>query len=232
MQIFVGTSGWYYSWNEGGNFEWFVENSGLNAIELNASFYRFPFPSNIKSWSEKGKSLRWAIKVNKLITHVFKFSERAKETWKKFERLFKPLDDVIDFYLFQTPPNFLDKNKERVKEFFEFTGLKERFAFEPRHISWFKRENFRWAENLGLTWVSMDSPDFPKEVITTNGIVYLRMHGRTDWYSHYYYDDELMEVAEKILEITPEKVYVFFNNNHAMLENAKRMMEILIKKIG
>jgi len=38
MKIFVGTSGWSYSWNEGGNFDWFVENSNLNAVELNVSF--------------------------------------------------------------------------------------------------------------------------------------------------------------------------------------------------
>lgn len=226
MQIFVGTSGWYYSWNEGGNFEWFVRESGLNAVELNASFYRFPFPSHVKSWSEKGKDLRWAIKVNKFITHIFRFSEKAKGTWKKFERLFKPLDDVIDFYLFQTPPNFGDKHRERLEEFFKFTGLGERFAFEPRHISWFKKEHFKWAKSLGLTWVSMDSPDFPKDVINTNGAVYLRMHGRTEWYSHYYYDEELMDVVEKILKTNPEKIYVFFNNNHAMLENARMMEKI------
>ncbi len=229
MQIFVGTSGWYYSWNEGGSFEWFVKESDLNAVELNVSFYRFPFPSHIKSWSERGKNLRWAIKVNKFITHIFRFSEKAKNTWRKFERLFKPLDEFIDFYLFQTPPKFSDKEKGKVEEFFKFTRLKEKFAFEPRHISWFKKENFKWAKNLGLTWVSMDSPDFPKDIINTNSIVYLRIHGRAGWYSHYYYDEELIEIAERILKEKPEKIYVFFNNNHAMLENAKRMKQILGK---
>jgi uncharacterized protein YecE (DUF72 family) len=227
MQIFVGTSGWSYSWNEGGNFDWFVQNSNLNAIELNASFYRFPFPSHIKSWSKKGKNLRWAIKVNKIITHVFKFSEKAYDTWIKFKNLFKELDDIIDFYLFQTPPNFSDKNKDKIEKFIEFTNLKERFALEVREDSWFKKENYKWAKNLNITWVSMDSPSFPRDIINLNGIVYLRMHGRTDWYSHYYYDEELREVAEKIFKTEPLKVYVFFNNDHAMLENAQRMKRIL-----
>lgn len=30
MKIYVGTSGWLYSWNEGRSFEWYVENSKLN----------------------------------------------------------------------------------------------------------------------------------------------------------------------------------------------------------
>jgi uncharacterized protein YecE (DUF72 family) len=53
------------------------------------------------------------------------------------------------------------------------------------------------------------------------------MHGRTAWYSHYYTDEELEEVAQKIMKTNPERVYVFFNNNHAMLENARRMLQIM-----
>ncbi len=231
MQIFVGTSGWSYSWNEGGNFEWFVRESNLNAIELNASFYRFPFPSHINSWAKKTKNLRWAIKVNQLVTHVFKFSEKAYLTWEKFKNLFKPLEEFIDFYLFQTPPNFSDKNKDKIEKFIKFTNLKEKFAFEPREDSWFKKENYEWAKNLNITWVSMDAPVFPRDIINLNGIVYLRMHGRTEWYSHYYYDEELIEVAKRIIKTKPEKVYIFFNNNHSMLENAQRMKKILENQI-
>ncbi|RLI98826.1 MAG: DUF72 domain-containing protein, partial [Candidatus Aenigmatarchaeota archaeon] len=70
MQVFVGTSGWAYGWNPNG-FDWYIKNSGLNSVELNASFYRFPFPNQVKSWARKTKefnpSLRWSIKVNRLI---------------------------------------------------------------------------------------------------------------------------------------------------------------------
>ncbi|MEO0119416.1 MAG: DUF72 domain-containing protein, partial [candidate division WOR-3 bacterium] len=69
MEIYVGTSGWYYDWNLEGTFDWYLKNSKLNAVELNVSFYRFPFPNQVKSWANKGKSLRWAIKVSRIITH-------------------------------------------------------------------------------------------------------------------------------------------------------------------
>ncbi len=228
----VGTSGWAYSWNPDG-FDWYVQNSGLNAIELNASFYRFPFPNQVKSWALKTQKfnpdLRWSIKVNRLITHTFKFNERAFELWKRFESIFKPLEKNIDFYLFQLPPNLTPKFSSKLEEFVKKTKLEEKFALEVRNLDWFKEEWVEWARKLKITWVSVDSPDFPLEVYCSNKIVYERMHGRTAWYSHYYTNKELEEVKGKILRINPEKVYVFFNNDHAMLENARRMLELLTR---
>jgi len=233
MEVFIGTSGWMYDWNEEGTLEWYIKNSGLNSIELNMSFYRFPFPNQVKSWASKTKqlnpNLRWSVKVNRLITHVFKFNEKAFLLWKKFQTLFKPLEPNTDFYLFQLPPSLTSKFSEKLEDFIKKTKLEEKFALEVRNEDWFKEESIKWASKLGITWVSVDSPDFPLEVFSSNGIVYERMHGRTFWYSHYYTDEELKEVKEKILKLKPKKVYVYFNNNHAMLENAKRMRNIFSK---
>lgn len=226
-EVFVGTSGWLYSWNLNGSFDWFVRFSGLNAVELNMSFYRFPSPSMVRSWAVKGRGLRWAVKVNRLVTHTFRFGERAFELWERFHKLFSPLEPNIDFYLFQLPPSLTPKAAGKIGEFVTRTNLEERFALEVRNIKWFESAYVEWASRLGVTWVSVDSPDFPLDVFNTNGVVYERMHGRTAWYSHYYTVGELRDVAERILAAKPEKVYVFFNNNHAMLENARRMQKIL-----
>lgn len=228
MEVYVGTSGWLYSWNEDGTLDWYVRNSNLNAIELNMSFYRFPFPGAVKSWKAKGSGLRWAIKANRLITHQFKFNERALESWRRFRSIFEPMDHLIDFYLFQLPPSMKASSIERIGRFIKDSGLEGRFALEPRHVSWFNNSAVvSWASNIGITLVSVDSPDFPLEIFNTNGTVYVRMHGRTAWYSHYYTDYELMEVREKILDSGPRKVYIFFNNDTNMLENAQRMLFIL-----
>ncbi|MEM5834387.1 MAG: DUF72 domain-containing protein [Candidatus Aenigmatarchaeota archaeon] len=231
MEVFVGTSGWFYSWNPELSFDWYIKNSNLNAIELNASFYRFPFPNQVKSWAKKTREInpefRWAVKVNKTVTHTYKFNEKAFELWKRFKDLFKPLEKNIEFYLFQLPPSLTSKFSSKLEEFIKKTNLKERFALEVRNSDWFKEEWIEWARKLKITWVSVDSPDFPLEVYSSNKTVYERMHGRTAWYSHYYTDKELDEVKEKILSLNPEKVFVAFNNNHAMLENAQRMFELL-----
>jgi len=227
MEVFVGTSGWMYGWNEKQNLDWYVGNSGLNAVELNASFYRFPYPNNVKSWTIKGKDLRWSIKVHRLITHTFRFSERALDSWKRSEELFKPLEPNIDFYLFQLPPFITTSLATRLEEFIKKTGLGQKFALEVRNLTWFDKKWMKWASRLGITWVSVDCPDFPLDVVNANGMVYERMHGRHGWYTHYYTDEELKEVATKILEAKPNKAYVFFNNNHAMLDNSRKMLAML-----
>ncbi|MEM1943062.1 MAG: hypothetical protein QXO30_03050 [Candidatus Caldarchaeum sp.] len=58
MECFVGASGWFYSWNPDGSLDWFVRNPGLKAVELNMSFYRFPFPNMLRSWVVKVGGLR------------------------------------------------------------------------------------------------------------------------------------------------------------------------------
>lgn len=166
MEIFVGTSGWSYDWNDEGNLSWYAKNSGL--------------------WTIKGKNLRWIIKVNQLITH--KFSEKAFNLWKRFGNLFKPLDDLIDFYPFQLPPIISPKYSKRLEEFIKECKLGERFALEARNVEWFTDEWIKWASGLGIALVSVDSPEHPRKIFSSNEIVYVRMHGGQFWYSHYYED--------------------------------------------
>lgn len=229
MKIFVGTSGWAYPWNEGGNFAWYAQNSGLNSVELNASFYRFPYPNQVKGWAKRGKDFRWIIKVNRLVTHVYKFGGKALETWKRFRELFLPLDPYVDFYLFQMPPILTTASMERIGGFFSKTKLEGRFALEARRGEWFSGECVKWARELGLTFVSVDAPGLPNEIYKASDSVYLRMHGRTAWYSHNYSKGELGGVAKKILEKKPRRAYVMFNNDMDMLANAREMKKLLNK---
>jgi uncharacterized protein YecE (DUF72 family) len=226
LEVYVGTSGWYYPWNEGGSLDWYVAHSGLNAIELNSSFYRFPYPNVVNSWARKGRDLRWSVKVNRLITHTLKFSDRAVEVWERFHSLFKPLDHITDFYLFQLPPSTSPRSCGLIEGFIERTELNGRFALEARNIEWYEAEWAEWASSLGITLVSVDSPEFPLEVYNTSGSVYLRMHGRTEWYSHHYSDEELREVMKRIFNSKPDKAFIFFNNDHDMLVNSRKMLEL------
>lgn len=56
---------------------------------------------------------------------------------------------------------------------------------------------------------------------------FMRVHCRGGWYTHYYTPEELKGIAQKILETEQERVYLYFINDHAMLENARSMLEIL-----
>lgn len=231
MRVFVGTSGWLYDWNEEATLDWYVEFSGLNAVELNASFYRFPFPNQVKAWSRKSKHLRWSVKTHRSITHLRKLKLDALNTWVKFKELFKPLDDKVDFYLFQLSPNFSckDENLSSIERFYSSTALGRRFAIEFRHSSCFTESVAKWGEKLGITLVSIDAP-IARWIVASNSVVYMRLHGSTDWYGYEYSREELAEIGRRIIELGPETVYVFFNNDHWMLENARLMKNILERK--
>ena len=222
MKIFVGTSGWAYGWNIGGDLRWYVESSGLNAVELNASFYRFPFPNQIKGWAKIGQDLRWSIKVNRLITHVRKFN--SFETWKRFFELFSTLDELVDFYLFQLPPNITPRMWDKIKKFARATKLHERFALEPRNPEWFK--DTKTFEDEEITFVSVSAPGLPNDIFKTSDAVYLRMHGVDAWYSYCYSFQELSDFAARVAAAKPKRAYVFFNNDHDMLNNAREMKKI------
>jgi len=220
--MFVGTSGWSYGWNQGNSLEWYVQHSGLNAIELNMSFYRFPYPNMVKSWAAKGRGLAWVVKVHRSITHFQKLSSAASESFQRFKKLFSPLQDSIHYYLFQLPPSFTDI--DRLEQFICKAGSKK-LAIEFRQTSLFTDELRAWGKKHDVLLVSIDAPRLPTTIMSET-IIYERIHGRTGWYSHDYSDHELKEIKERILAGHPKKVYVFFNNNHAMLENAQRMYHL------
>lgn len=214
MEVYVGTSGWYYRWNKGRSLDWYVRNTPFRAIELNSSFYRYPKEEQVQSW--KKYELKWAVKVNRRITHLSKLS--SLEGWEEFRRLMEPLNPT--FYLFQLPPSFrrTEENLRRVEEFSRLLG--EKAVFEFRDREWYLE-----PPRLKSVISSVDSP--LGTFVVPGRIVYLRMHGRKRWYFHQYTEEELRGVAEEILSKKPEEVYVFFNNDLWMLENGIAMFNLL-----
>jgi uncharacterized protein YecE (DUF72 family) len=223
MEVFIGTSGWAYNWNEGKSLEWYVNHSGLNAIELNMSFYRFPYTNMVKSWSKKGKKLAWVIKVHRSITHFKKLSKQSYIIFKRFQDIFKPLEDLIHYYLLQLPPSF--NNLDVLDSFIDECQC-EKLCIEFRNQALFNNEIIQWGKKKDILIVSVDAPNMPRTIMSDR-IIYERIHGRTGWYSHDYTREELLDIKNKILSGNPEKVYVFFNNNHAMLENGRVMYDLL-----
>lgn len=88
-------------------------------------------------------------------------------------------------------------------------------------------ENIKWAKDLGLTLVSVDSPSLPRDIFSTTNNVYLRLHGRSQLYEHKYTLKELSEIARKLKNAGAKAIFTFFNNNHAMLANGQSLMTML-----
>lgn len=227
-RFFIGTSGWSYDWNPDG-LEWYASNSGMNAIELNASYYKFPLSDWVKRWS-KIDGLRWSVKVNKNITHMHRMNKNSYILFERFMNLFKPLKEKIDFFLFQFPkqakPSILDDIERFLKKF----DVAEKFALEARSKEWFSDLVYKRCEELGISMVSIDAP-FAREIVRTSNSIYLRMHGRKEWYDYNYNIREMAEIYKKIALKKPKNTYIFFNNNN-MLENAQLMEKIKSKDLS
>ena len=232
MEVRVGTSGWMYDWNPNG-LDWYLKYSGLNTVEINSTFYRFPYPNMAKSWYRKTVNLdfKWSVKVYRGITHFYRLSQKALEQFEKFVKVLGPLNELIEFYLFQLPPSFAfsEKQLEKLQAFFQKTKQENKIAVEFRHPSWFNEVIIEKLSSGNIVVVSVDAPDI-SFYVKTNETIYYRLHGRTYWYSHYYTKEELYEIKEKILKSSPKKVYVYFNNDHDMLSNARTFFNLMTEK--
>ena len=223
--IYIGTSGWSYAWNLGHSLDWYIAESKLNAIELNMSFYRYPYPTMIKSWAKKGRDLAWIIKTHRSITHFKKLSIDSYPLFEKFTKLFQELEPAIHYYLLQLPPSY--SSLEKLENFINRFGC-EKLAVEFRNSSMFSDEIKQWGEKQGILLVSIDAPEMPIKIMSTTKI-YERIHGRSSWYSHDYSIKELKEIKMRIIKQNPKSIYIFFNNDHTMLQNARLMASIWYK---
>ena len=234
--IKIGTSGYSYPWNKGkpDQFSWYLAQ-GLDTVEINGTFYRFPAATSIKTWSKAPLDFDFSIKVNQAITHRFRLKgESALDYLGRFASLFDPMKNRIAFWLFQMPPSFSpsEENLETVEHFFLSSsqrGLIEsaRAVVEFRERGWWKPELRRRVEEAGIVFCSVDAPDLPRELITTNGSLYLRLHGREKWYSSIYTEEELDKICAKVRDAPASRKYIYLNNDHGMLPNSFYLKERL-----
>ena len=204
-------------------FQWYC-NQGFDTVEINASFYRFPSRSWIKTWMKCPKGFNFSARVHRSITHYRKLGYNALQTWRRFKSGFKEMEEKIAFWLFQMPPNFYatTENVGTLSRFFSELNLGNSAVIEFRHASWW--ENKGVCEEIGATFCSVDAPGLPREIISMNDAVYLRLHGREAWYTYVYSEDELRGILEEMKKRDASKKVIYLNNDHGMLPNGKFLM--------
>ena len=234
-KIRIGTSGYSYSWNKAkpNAFEWYI-NQGFNSVEINYSFYRFPPLTSIKFWQIKApRDFRFSIKVHRSITHYNRLKQpRCIELWDQFSKIFEPLQNKIDFWLFQMPANFKFKpeNLERVRSFFNSEGImrqvvtRKKAVIEFRDSSWWNEPALKEIERAGIAFCSVDAPRLPNEIITISDAIYLRLHGTKTWYNYLYPEERLKEIVSDMIAMGAQKKAIYLNNDHGMLPNGLFLM--------
>lgn len=220
-EVYVGTSGYDYYWNKRtpSAFEWYCAQ-GFNSVEVNATFYRYPTERMAKVWARAPQGFAFSVKVHRSITHYSKLSDRAPELWEAFTRPLRPLQDKVAFWLYQLPPSYHYSGEalRRLKDYFSTLKHPGTPVVEFRSPEW-------WAhtgelEGLGVAFCSVSAPRLPEDLVELQGVVYLRLHGRTEWYSYVYDEGELDEILDRLERSKATKIAVYFNNDLGMFENA------------
>ena len=235
-KIRIGTSGYSYSWNKAkpNAFEWYI-SQGFNSVEINYSFYRFPPLASIKFWQIKApRDFTFSIKVHRSITHYNRLKKpRSIELWDQFSKIFEPLQNKIDFWLFQMPANFKFKqeNLERVRSFFNSGGImhqvvtRKKAVIEFRDSSWWNEPVLKEIERAGIAFCSVDAPRLPNEIITISDAIYLRLHGTKTWYNYLYPEERLKQIVSDMIAMGAQKKAIYLNNDHGMLPNGLFLMK-------
>jgi uncharacterized protein YecE (DUF72 family) len=228
--IRIGTSGYSYSWNQGkpNPFKWYV-SQGFNSVEINASFYRFPSESWIRTWISAPENFTFSIKVHRSITHFNKLKGKSLELWDKFRKSLRSLENkgFIDFWLFQMPSAYKcnQENLRSINTFFESVNLRNKAVVEFRDQLWWNEID--QVEHSGAIFCSVNAPALPNKLISSNDVVYLRMHGAKDWYKSIYSKKELDDILSQLKKVNADRKVVYLNNDHGMLKNGQYILRRL-----
>jgi len=252
--IWIGTSGYSFDdWQgvfyppgtrPGDRLSYYAHH--FAAVEVNSTYYRLPHPIVLRKMEQKTPAgFRFLVKLHQDVTHK---RSAEPETFRSFLEVIAPLKDAGKYHgalaqfpwAFHCNPENL-AHLERIRE-----GMGDDPVFvEFRHDSWAREETFETLRKLDLGFCSVDEPKlrglFPPIVRETNGIGYVRFHGRNeknwwgrgggDRYDYHYSDAELLEWVDSIRELGSRTTdtYLFFNNCHAgrAARNARRMSELL-----
>lgn len=231
MNIYIGTSGFYYdSWknifyppylNKSQWLEYYAKE--FNTVEINSTFYNLPQIKTVERWSKiVNNGFIFCFKASKYITHTRHLSFRP-ETVEKF---FLPIETVFNhnysqaLVLFQIPQS-LSIETENLHKLLTILPRNYKYAFEFRHISWFTEEIYSLLRNYNAALVLSDSPKtennylWPRVDVDTSDFMYIRFHGPRKLYGSSYTRKELDAYGKLILEKVKrgKDVYAYFNND-------------------
>ncbi len=227
----IGCSGWFY-WHWRGKFYpqdsatsgWFQQYAKtLKTVELNAPFYSWPTVNAVKVWLRQADAGRfvYTVKVCELITHVKRF-KGTKTLVQDFVFIADLLGRHMGCFLFQLPPSY-HYTAARLKTILAQLDPQRRNVVEFRHRSWWNEKVYAAFKEAGAIFCSSSAPRLPDELVTTTDEVYIRFHGKKNWYRHDYTREELEVWTQRVRDSGCKRVWAYFNNDREAyaIHNAK-----------
>jgi uncharacterized protein YecE (DUF72 family) len=236
MVVHLGCSGWYY-WRWKGGFypvdlpthQWFRRYArAFKTVEMNSTFYHWPRPATIRGWAQQAPaSFRYAIKVNRQITHERRM-KNTKRLIQKFSQIADLLGPKFGCFLFQFPPSFR-YTAARLKAILAQLDGARANAVEFRHPSWWRQTVYRSFTRAHLIFCSVSAPRLPDDLVKTGRAIYVRFHGKSRWYKYDYSNAELAGWAARIRKSRAQEAWIYFNNdqNGCAVRNARQLARAL-----
>jgi uncharacterized protein YecE (DUF72 family) len=220
---YIGTSGWTYDHWKGRFYpenlaktRWFdYYATQFSSVEVNATFYRTFKDQTYLKWKQRAPAnFVYVLKAPRLITHR-KFLLDAGDLIQAFYRSCSLLEDKFELILLQVAPQ-TPFDLPRLKTALQAFPDPAKVAVEFRRDEWLNQDTLDMLQSLGTVMCNVDSPRQKLTGYLTSDRAYLRMHGRTHWYSYNYSMDELAEIANLSRDLVhrgAKRVYIFFNND-------------------
>jgi uncharacterized protein YecE (DUF72 family) len=160
------------------------------AVEVNATYYRIPPPSTLAAMERKTPpDFEFIIKTNAAMTHE---ASTDPALYDSLRRAVEPVARAgkLSGLLAQFPWAFRPgaRSEEHLRAMKRLLPDSPLFV-EFRHRSWITDQTFRFLEDAGLHYVSVDEPDLPGLVPPlarmTGNLGYVRLHGRNkdNWWA-------------------------------------------------
>ena len=206
MQIYIGTAGWAIPSRYADDFpdpgtHLARYARGLNAAEINSSFYRPHQRKTYERWAASvPKDFRFSVKLPRSITHDRRLKD-FREPLDRFCEEISGLASKLAIILVQLPPS-LTYDADDAEALFQ--TLRKRthasVACEPRHSSWFSPAADKGFQHLHVARVAADPPRADKdgELGGWPGLRYWRLHGSPKIYYSDYAPDALAALAAKL----------------------------------
>jgi uncharacterized protein YecE (DUF72 family) len=199
----------------------------MNSIEINGTFYSLQRPASFRKWyDETPDGFIFAVKGPRYLTHMKKLNDIRQPLANFFASGVLILGRKLGPILWQFPP-WLPFDRERLSDFLKLlprnskkagefalehqlkkddwiwteavADTKLRYAFEPRHPSFFVPEFVELLRKHNAALVFADTAGkWPYFEDLTSDFVYCRLHGSRELYASGYTPEELDRWAAKI----------------------------------
>jgi uncharacterized protein YecE (DUF72 family) len=146
----------------------------FRTVELNNTFYRFPRAEHVAQWRQATpRGFRFAVKVNRVITHVQRLRDVAELVRVQLERT-AGLEDRRGPLLFQLPPS-VRRDLPLLRDF--LAGLPPLLGtIEFRHASWHTDEVYAVLDQHKMALAIMESDEDEPVPAFVGPFTYLRLH--------------------------------------------------------